>query len=197
MSYDMRVLFRNVNLTLEKCSINLLAGANGSGKSTLLKIISGLAKPTIGTVEKDDDLTEAFLGHQTFIYPQLTALENLRFWSRAHKQKHSTADLLIFLERMDLAPFVHEQARKFSRGMAQRLNFARILMLEPTLILLDEPFTGLDKTSGELMRKELQQMRTKGMCVLMVSHTPETDAAMADKILTIKNQLLTEDVLVC
>ena len=107
--------------------------------------MAGLARPTVGTVKRFcEDGGLGYLGHATFIYPGLTALENLAFWSGMHRNLTDKATLSKALARVELAPFAEERAGTFSRGMAQRLNLARILLQSPPLLLLDEPGTGSD-----------------------------------------------------
>ncbi|MDE5879564.1 MAG: ATP-binding cassette domain-containing protein, partial [Desulfovibrio sp.] len=130
-----RVL-RNVDAAFPRGTVTLVTGGNGAGKSTLLKIMAGLSRPSAGRVlragageEGGAEPTLGYVGHATFLYPGLTALENLAFWRRAHGFRPDGAALLALLERVGLAAHAHERARVFSRGMAQRLNLARVLML--------------------------------------------------------------------
>ena len=143
--YGDRIVLRDVNASFAAGSISLLAGNNGAGKSTLLRIVAGLARATSGTVRFADPApVTAYLGHATFLYPGLSALENLAFWNGVHELRLSRHELLGLLDHVGLAAHAHERAGIFSRGMAQRLNLARVLMLQADLLLLDEPGTGLD-----------------------------------------------------
>lgn len=173
-----RLLFRNLDLCLRAGESSLLTGSNGAGKSTLLKIIAGLAHPTTGSVKRKEGLRLSYLGHATFLYPGLTAIENLSFW-----QKAAWPDLELKLEEaldgVGLLPYAHEYAGNFSRGMAQRLNFARALLASPELLLLDEPFTGIDEHSRQMIVKELRRRQNDGAGILMVTHDPGADRALA------------------
>lgn len=186
--YGDRLVLKNVNLQLGRRSLYLLTGRNGSGKSTLLKIIAGLARPDSGSIKKMDSLNTAYLGHDTFIYPALTAFQNLRFWARAYRIKADDAALMEVLRRVRLEKRAHDQARTFSRGMAQRLNFGRALMQGADLYLLDEPFTGMDTASRELLSAELARLRENGAGILMVTHSPE--AHTPDQILELAQHTL-------
>lgn len=182
--YGGRVIFKGVNLTVEAGRITLLAGPNGAGKSTLLKIMAGLISPSAGDVEYGlkDGGHIGYLGHQTFIYPDLSAVENLRFWNRLYGLPADDEILKVTLERVELAPFAHERAGSFSRGMAQRLNLARILLLSPALLLLDEPSTGLDQRSRKLLSAEITAAAKRGAGVVWISHSLDEDLALADHV---------------
>ena len=178
--YGLKVVFKGVSCRFTAGSITLLAGGNGAGKSTLLRIIAGLSRPSAGEVifdgtgaggvAREDGPRLAYLGHATFVYPGLSALENLQFWARAHGLRPSRAELLALLEHVGLAAHAEERAGVFSRGMAQRLNLARVLLLDADLVLLDEPGTGLDVNSMALVRREMLAARERGACVIVVSH---------------------------
>lgn len=176
-----QLLFKNLDLSIRKGNTALLTGDNGTGKSTLLRIAAGLCRPTAGTVSTKPGLRLAFLGHATFIYPGLTALENLTFWHRASSPKASR-DLEKALDAVGLLAHAHLRAGKFSRGMAQRLNFARLLVTDPELFLLDEPFTGLDSNSRQTIIGLLQERRKTGAAMLIVSHDPSTDSVLANTV---------------
>lgn len=190
--FGSRVIFKGVTLDVARGTVTLLVGPNGAGKSTLLRIMAGLGQPTAGTV--DWNVPEAgvgYLGHATFVYPGLTAFENLAFWRDVYGL-HAELDgegrdraLLDILHRVELAPFAHERAGVFSRGMAQRLNLARVLLLQPQLLLLDEPSTGLDVRSASLLRREIAAAREAGAGVVWISHDVAGDAPLADRLVAL------------
>lgn len=189
--YGARTVLRDVTLSLAAASVTLLAGANGSGKSTLLRIIAGLCRASSGTVTHAlPPGSIGYLGHQTLIYPEFSALENLRFWATLHRLAVTDSALLDVLERMDLSLFAHEAARTFSRGMAQRLSLARLFLLSPSLILLDEPGAGLDDASQSLLRRETACARERGAALVWVTHTPEQDMPFADVLLRLEKTRL-------
>lgn len=159
-----------------------ILGANGAGKSTLLRIMANLAAPSGGRRELAPKKRVAYIGHATFLYPNLDAFENLRFQARINSLPADAASIMAWLGKVRLDKFAHEACRHFSRGMAQRLNFARALMLEPDIFLLDEPFTGLDQESAQLMKAELQARRHAGCAIALVSHAPEADLATATHV---------------
>lgn len=192
--FGSRVIFKGVTLEVTCGTVTLLVGPNGAGKSTLLRIMAGLGQSSAGSV--DWDVPEAkvgYLGHATFVYAGLTALENLAFWRDVYGL-HRDLDregreraLLDILHRVELAPFAHERAGVFSRGMAQRLNLARVLLLQPQLLLLDEPSTGLDLRSAALLRREIMAAREAGAGVVWISHDVHGDAVLADRVVALEH----------
>lgn len=183
-TYNGRLILNNVSLHIAPGTLTLVTGSNGAGKSTLLHIMAGLLRPDSGTVESTTPAGKTgFLGHETLLYPNLTALENLAFWSTLHKKDTDETALLATLDRMNLAPFADGMAGGFSRGMAQRLSLARLLLLSPSLVLLDEPLTGLDADSATLVKTELLRLRENGASLVWVTHSPEQDGETADGIL--------------
>ena len=197
--YGVKVIFKEVSCAFTAGSVSLLVGGNGAGKSTLMRIMAGLSRPSAGRVRQAESGTRSgglrlgYLGHATFLYPGLTALENLAFWRTAHGLRLSRSDLLAGLERVGLAAHAHERAGVFSRGKAQRLNLARVLMIEPDLLLLDEPGTGLDAASLALLRREVRDARQRGACVVLISHDLAGDAPLADRLLALAERKLVYD----
>lgn len=167
--------------------ITLITGANGAGKSTLLRMAAGLARPTAGKVETRGAI--GYLGHAPFVYPALSARENIQFWARAAKL--DGVDAKRELERMELGKFADLRARTFSRGMMQRLGLARALLGDPAILLLDEPASGLDAQTRLVLHAEIEAAGRRGACVLLVSHD-ERDRAIADQVLVIRKGRLEE-----
>ena len=187
-----------------------LLGPNGSGKSTLLNLLSTLMSPSegelwLGGVQLNrKNVTQlrhhiGFVGHQTMIYGALTALENLRFFTqlyqawptdlddrRRQSEEARQAWLLDRLEAVGLRDFAHRNAQGFSRGMAQRLTLARALLSSPQVLLLDEPFTGLDREGIDQVCQLISKERARGATVIMSSHDFETTERLADRLLVLK-----------
>ncbi len=184
--YGPRLVFKDVSLTVVSGEVVLLAGANGAGKSTLARILAGISTPDRGVVSREAPPRKiGFLGHQPFLYPQLTALENLRFWADCYGVPGDVARLTPLLERVDLAPFAKERAGAFSRGMLQRLNLARVFLTDPLLLFLDEPGAGLDRRSAAVLREEIAQAKARGAGVVWVSHDFDSDLTHADRVLAL------------
>ena len=181
--YAGRPVLRNLALRLPAGSLLLVTGPNGSGKSTLLRIAAGLVRPDAGTVALSHGPEGlGYLGHDSFLYPQLTALENLAFWRKLHGKPADEATLLDALDALGLAALADERAATFSRGTAQRLSLARVFLQAPALLLLDEPLSGLDSFSSGLVREGLLRLMAKGASLVWVTHDPLRDlrhAAMA------------------
>ncbi len=183
-----RLLYKEVDLDIYP-GITLLTGANGTGKSTLLRVMAGLLPPDAGSVVSAmPEEKRAYLGHGTFIYPELTALENLRFWSGMAGARRTDRDLMAALEEVGLAKRADDKAGIFSRGMAQRLNLARILCSSPKLIFLDEPETGLDLSSRDMLTHCIGRFRDDGAGIVWVSHY--ADPALADAVYSIEKKRL-------
>ncbi|WBF67681.1 ABC transporter ATP-binding protein [Desulfovibrio subterraneus] len=187
--YGTKLIIKDVTCTVEAGTVTILAGPNGAGKSTLLKIMAGLARPSAGAVECNaGDAGVGYVGHQTFIYPDLSAMENLSFWSSVHDLNIGENELLEALERVELKRFAFERAGTFSRGMAQRLNLARVFLLNPSLILLDEPGTGLDVRSMSILHNEIAAARERGAGLVWISHSVAADLVRADNVLAIRDK---------
>ncbi|WP_319582129.1 ABC transporter ATP-binding protein [uncultured Pseudodesulfovibrio sp.] len=181
-----KLVFKEISCEVRPGEIMLVAGPNGAGKSTLMRIMAGLSKPSAGEVMLGLEPEEtAYLGHATFIYPGLTAVENLRFWGSMYGLSPTKDELMALLKRVGLERAAEEKAGSFSRGMAQRLNLARVYQADPKLIFLDEPGTGLDPASLKRLRGEIVGLRDKGTAIVWISHHVTEDAALADKVLAL------------
>ena len=189
-----RCIFKSVELVVARGTVTLLVGPNGAGKSTLMRLMAGLIRPSAGSYAcRAAEGRVAYLGHATFIYPGLTALENLAFWRNAQGLRLAETDLMALLERVGLERHAQERAGIFSRGMAQRLNVARALLLEPELLLLDEPGTGLDRRAAVMLREEILRARQRGAGLVWISHDVAADTPLADRVLTLEQGRLSEN----
>jgi heme exporter protein A len=188
-----KCVFKGVDLAVARGTVTLLVGANGAGKSTLMRLMAGLLRPSAGSCAcHAAEGRVAYLGHATFVYPGLTAWENLAFWGSAQGLRLAEADVTALLARVGLERHAHERAGIFSRGMAQRLNLARALLVEPDLLLLDEPGTGLDSRAAAMLRDEVVRARQRGAGVVWISHDVAADAPLADRVLTLERGRLSE-----
>ena len=193
-AFGPRLLFRHVDVSLMPGTLSLLAGPNGAGKSTLMRVMAGLTRPDTGTVERRVEETRlGYMAHAPFLYPGLSALENLFFWARAASLDHVSDRVQAVLETVGLSRHAHERAGIFSRGMAQRLNLARMLLSDPELILLDEPATGLDTASRSMLLEQMLKARERGAAVLWISHDIQEDSRHADRILVLRDRTLKEE----
>ena len=169
---DKRVL-DGLELTVPRGGFVLVTGPNGSGKTTLLRLCAGLAAPTDGVLDVDV-AREAigFLGHESLLYRELTALENLDLYGRLYRLPERRERSGAMLERFGLWRVRSERAGTFSRGMLQRLALCRTFLHDPDLLLLDEPFDGLDAEGADLLQQELAE-RT-ACTALVATHDPES-----------------------
>jgi len=162
-------------------------GPNGAGKTTLLRLLAGLARPSAGTLAVGGEAGSrrarrarvGLVSHATALYPALTARENLVFAARLHGVPDAGLRADALLARFELDAVAHRRAGAYSRGTAQRVAIARALVHEPEVVLLDEPFTGLDARAGALLEgivRELAGRRT----VVFTSHDLPRAAALAD-----------------
>jgi heme exporter protein A len=183
-----------VSLAVAPGELVLLLGPNGAGKTTLLRTIAGLARPSGGrvTVAGRDVHREpaaraalGFLSHHALLYDDLTPRENLRFAATLHGLDDAERRIERALAAAALVPRADRPVRGFSRGMLQRLALARALLPDPPLLLLDEPFTGLDLPSAEVLRHRLAAERAAGRALVCVTHGPEELWAIATRVIVL------------
>ena len=189
-NFGRRRALHGVSLTCHAGQVVALLGANGAGKSTLLSIAATLLDPSEGQVLYGEQTAAAggsalrgrigVLGHELFLYPELTAAENLAFFGRLYgvaDVERAVADALAGAVLTDRA---NDPAGSFSRGMRQRLALERALIHSPRLLLLDEPFTGLDDVSADALRQRLGSVRDAGAIVVVTTHDLEAIEGIVD-----------------
>jgi heme exporter protein A len=151
----------------------VVTGPNGSGKSTLLRLCVGLAAPSGGELEVGVGRGRiGYLGHEPLLYRELTALENLDLYGRLYRVPERRERIGMLLERFDLWEARHARAGSFSRGMLQRLALCRAFLHDPTLLVLDEPYDGLDDAGAALLDGELADRRA-GSAFVVATHEPD------------------------
>jgi ABC-type multidrug transport system ATPase subunit len=174
---DKRVL-EKLDLEVPRGGFVLVTGPNGSGKTTLLRLCAGLYAPTDGELEVDASRGAiGFLGHEPLVYRELTSLENLDLYGRLYRLPERRERSGAMLERFGLWRARNERVATFSRGMLQRLALCRTFLHDPDLLLLDEPFDGLDAEGVELLHAELAER--SDATALVATHDPETLDARA------------------
>jgi heme exporter protein A len=186
---------RGIDLDIQPGEFVTIVGPNGAGKTTLLRILATLSRPTHGHVAiaghalpKGADEARRQIGllsHQPLLYGDLTAEENLRFFGKMYDVPRLEARLLELLGRVDLLDRRQDRARTFSRGMQQRLAIARALLHDPAVVLLDEPFTGLDPRASDRLEEMLHLLRDGARTVVMTIHDLERGWAMCDRALVL------------
>jgi heme exporter protein A len=173
-----------------------LLGPNGAGKSTVLAIAATLMTPSAGEVRYGTATARAggaalrarigLLAHDLHLYPELTALENLEFFARLYLLPDARRRAQAALERAGLGPRGGEVVSSFSRGMRQRLALERALVHDPRLVLLDEPFTGLDDDASRALVSRLAALRKEGAIVLVATHDLETVEQLVDRVAVLR-----------
>ena len=186
---------RGVDLDIKPGEFVTIVGPNGAGKTTLLRILATLSRPTDGHVSiaghalpKGADAARRQIGllsHQPLLYGDLTAEENLRFFGRMYDVPNLEARIVEQLDRVDLLDRKADRARTFSRGMQQRLAIARALLHDPSVVLLDEPFTGLDPHASDRLEELLHTLNNGQRSVVMTIHDLERGWAMCNRALVL------------
>jgi heme exporter protein A len=183
------VALAGVDLEVPSGCLVALLGPNGAGKTTLLRLLAGLGRPSsgslrVGAAPGDRRRTRAqvgFVGHATFLYSALTARENLVFAARVYGVRSPARRAAELLDQHGLAASADLPAGSFSRGMAQRLAIARGLVHDPEVLLLDEPFTGLDRPAADRIGARLRALRDAGRTVVLATHDLPRAARLADR----------------
>jgi len=176
----------------------VLFGPNGAGKSTLLRLLATLIRPTSGSLRLFGHETASgdapalrrrigFLSHQTFLYDHLTARENLLFYARLYGLPDPGGSALEAIRSVRLHHRQDDCVGTYSRGMQQRLAIARALLHRPDILLLDEPFTGLDRESTHRLEDRLRQEREAGRTCVMATHDLGQGLRAADRVILLKN----------
>ena len=204
-----RWALRGVSLRADAGDSVMLLGRNGSGKTTLLRVLSTAIRPTRGQgfVFGHDLAAEAdsvrplvaYLGHDPGLYADLTARENLRFAERMRRPQDAEAvreaRIAGTLDRVGLERHADERTRGFSAGMKRRLALARVLLAEPRLLLLDEPYASFDAPGIELVNEIVVATREAGGCVVVATHDPQRSAEVSTRSLRMEDGVLAEEEL--
>jgi heme ABC exporter ATP-binding subunit CcmA len=198
--YGRFAALRHVNATFEPGRCYLLLGENGAGKSTLLRVLAGLLRPTLGTVRVlEQPAAEArgrigYMSHAAMLYDELTARENLEYTARLYPQDHDRRQVCLSpdeaLRMVGLDPALARPVAQYSQGMRQRTSLARVLLSQPELLLLDEPFSNMDRASAERMLGLLAELRGAGRTIVLTTHQRELAEPVADVVLMMQSGAL-------
>jgi heme ABC exporter ATP-binding subunit CcmA len=181
---EKRVL-RDVDLELPRGGFAVVTGPNGSGKTTLLRLCAGLMVPTEGELHVSAPRSEiGYLGHEPLVYRELSALENLDLYGRLYRVAERRERIGMLLERYGLWDVRHDRVASYSRGMTQRLALCRVLLHDPELLVLDEPYTALDAQGAELLDAQLAELLDE-RTLLVSTHDPERIAPLATATLAL------------
>jgi heme ABC exporter ATP-binding subunit CcmA len=205
-AYGRLLVLDGVDLDVRRGEGVALLGANGAGKTTLLRIVATLVRPTSGRVlvagadaTRDPEAVRrqvGFLGHGSWLYEDLTALENLRFWATLGGAPAGAPALRAALGAVDLDRWSDERVRTFSAGMRRRLALARLVLARPRLLLLDEPFTGLDQQGSKWLEEHLEAFKSEGGGLMMSTHSFGRGFGVADRAVILAGGRLAADVAV-
>jgi heme exporter protein A len=180
-----------VSITVKRGEFLALFGRNGAGKTTFLKIAATLIRAShgkllIGGVDIREEPENArrqvgFLSHNTYLYRDLNPLENLRFFARLYGVANPDLRIAQLLDRVGLKRRINDPVRSFSRGLNQRLGVARVMLHDPSLILLDEPYTGLDANAVEMLNAMLDEAVNAGKTIILTTHDLEQGLRAASR----------------
>jgi heme exporter protein A len=179
-----------VSFTLAGGECLAVFGPNGAGKTTLLRILAGLLKPTSGTARiggvelpggPDVRAVVGLISHASMLYGALTARENVELAAKLYSVADARAAALRALERMRVADRAETPVRSLSRGLQQRVSVARAMVHEPDVVLLDEPFTGLDAAGAAALSATLIELRSHGAALILVTHNIEEGLSLATR----------------
>lgn len=177
--YGDRRALRPVSFTLDRGEFLVVTGPNGSGKTTLLRLLAGLAAPTRGVLSVGTERSRVgYLGHESLLYGELTAIENLDLYGRLYRVPERRERIGMLLERLGLWDVRGERVAAYSRGMRQRLALCRALLHDSDLLVLDEPFTALDAEAAALLDGELGRL-LEGRTLVIATHDPDHVAPYA------------------
>jgi heme ABC exporter ATP-binding subunit CcmA len=191
-AFGTTLVLDDVSLDVHGGEAVVLLGANGSGKTTLLKVLATLLRPSRGramvagldcgrhSLEVRRNL--GLIAHGSYVYEDLTPLENLRFWGTLGGGTVANDALRAALSTVELDGVAEERARRLSAGMKRRLSLARLVLARPRVLLLDEPFTGLDQQGTKWLVEYLQDAKARGAAILMATHSLGPALAVADRI---------------
>ncbi|PIQ99826.1 MAG: hypothetical protein COV66_09470 [Nitrospinae bacterium CG11_big_fil_rev_8_21_14_0_20_45_15] len=191
-SFGFRRAVSNLSFEVQRGEFLTIFGANGAGKTTLLNILSGRTRPSSGTAKVAGfDVTEAnpkmrkeigVISHATCLYPDLSPLENLEFYAKMYGLDRPEECAEKAVEGAGLKKRRHDPVRTFSRGMLQRLTIARATLHQPSILFLDEPFTGLDPLASGALKDYLRSLHTDQRTLLMTTHDISCGLEMGDHI---------------
>lgn len=201
--FGRRWALRGVSLTVPRGEVLALLGHNGSGKSTLLRVVATAIRPTRGAVQvhgtdaiRSSALVRehlALLSTEPGIYGDLSALENLTFAARMLGTDSEPLALRRALDRVGLGREEHTLARTMSSGMQRRLSIARLLLRQPRVLLLDEPYNSLDSEGAELVNGLIRETRDRGGTVLLVAHDIGRAGGLPDRTLVMEDGVLVDE----
>jgi len=204
-AYDLLPVLRQITLQISRGEFVALLGPNGSGKSTLLRMLCGLSRPTAGIIRiggwelpRESAAVRAQIGlvsHKSLLYDNLSAHENLRFFARLYNLSNDQIEdrIQTLMLQVGLHKRTHDLVRTFSRGMLQRLSIARALLHNPDILLLDEPYTGLDQDASAVLDDLLRSAHADGHTIVMTTHDLNRAATLPTRIVILSRGVIGYD----
>lgn len=181
-----------IDLNIKKGEFVTLFGPNGAGKTTLIKLLSTLTKPTSGSLRvagydtsKEAGKVRASVGvisHDPYLYENLSAYENIKFFGEMYGVPDTATRAKELIELVGLGSRLHDLVRAFSRGMKQRLSVARSIVHDPSVLLLDEPYTGLDQKGARIFTDTLKWLKSHERTILMTTHNIDEGLQLSDRV---------------
>jgi heme exporter protein A len=197
--YGRRWALAGITFQVPEGSVMMVNGHNGAGKSTLLRVLATAIRPDGGSasvggfdvVRNREDVRKltAILSHQSYLYESLTARENLQVVADHLGKSRNTIDSLLAQVALDAR--ANDLVSTFSAGMRKRLSFARVLLQEPRIVLLDEPYGALDPPGFELIDGVIRELKSRGTTILMATHQIERAARLCDASITLEGGKIT------
>lgn len=202
--FGYRTILDNISFTLNAGEFVMLIGNNGAGKSTLLRIISSLMKPTNGKISFCETNQKEFLlewlqimgsiTHENRLYGDLSSIDNLRLFGTLYGVEELKLKIDEILAKIDLTHVAQLPVRNFSSGMTKRLMIGRLMLCQPKILILDEPYTGLDQHFFRWFQQYLQEFHQRGGTVFMVTHQLELGLELATRVLVLHRQTIMHDI---
>jgi len=203
-SYENTHALKDVNLEIEKGSIFGLLGPNGAGKTTLIRIITGIKLPDEGNFVLEGSNNKNFdtlckqigyLPEERGLYGEMKIIEQLEFFGQIKglSRKEARSKIDYYSARIGIDGWYNKKAKELSKGMQQMVQFTSTIFFEPSLIILDEPFTGLDPINSDKMIKEIHELQKKGITIIFSTHRLEQVEEICQNIALInKGQIILE-----
>ena len=201
--FGYRCVLNDISFSIETGEFVTLIGNNGAGKSTLLRIISTLSKPTHGRItfngtNQKESLREwrqkiGIISHENRLYGDLSSVDNLRVFGTLYGVEDLEINTDQVLQKTDLFHVARLPVSNFSSGMKKRLMIARLMLCKPEILILDEPFTGLDQHSNQWFQNYLTAFHQQGGTVIMVTHQLELGLKLATRVLVLHQQRIQHD----
>lgn len=191
--FGIKLVLKSIDLLVREGESLTILGPNGAGKTTLIKVLATLLKPSAGSIRiagldiRDSSVqirrSIGLVGHQTYLYDELTAYENLKFYGKMYEVRNLEERIHDMISKVGLETHLHDRVRNLSRGMQQRLSIARAMIHNPSIILLDEPETGLDQYANKMLVEVLDALDSIKRTVVMTTHNLERGLEMSNRVI--------------